>query len=390
MKSTFRGHYPPTESELTDLWDAGLVVLDTNALLNAFRYKPTARDEFLALLSDLGDRLWMPHHVGWEFHANRRKVATERADALRNIHSELDKAERVITGLITNLGNRFRYETEELTEFVSQRMEELRTEVTDATDQDGDDSGLDADHEQTFMRITELYKGKVGPAFLDAEMRAVEKEAEARYKEKIPPGYEDDDKEANRYGDYVIWRQILEKGEQSGLPVIFVTDDGKEDWLLREGGRTLGPRPELVEEYYVASGGKRLHLYSSPRFLDYARQHGKGVAAETVDEASKTLAAASPPKLPAASNSMGALEAVTRNYEELARSGNHALLRQYRQLLDLSKVGFPIQYGPTSLPAFLNAYEALVKTTPSSLGLLSAEELASRVAASGQEPSDER
>jgi hypothetical protein len=66
-----------------------------------------------------------------------------------------------------------------------------------------------------------------------------------------------------------------------------VTDDVKEDWWQRVNGETVGPRPELVEEYYERTDGQRIHFYTPRRFLEYAREQGESISDATVAEASR-------------------------------------------------------------------------------------------------------
>ncbi|MGW5918518.1 hypothetical protein ACWFPY_05970 [Nocardia fluminea] len=57
-KSTFRtefaGYYPPTDDDLRHFVTEGLVVLDTNAVLDLYRFTDTTREEYLAALALLG------------------------------------------------------------------------------------------------------------------------------------------------------------------------------------------------------------------------------------------------------------------------------------------------------------------------------------------------
>lgn len=76
-------------------------------------------------------------------------------------------------------------------------------------------------------------------------------EGPRQYRQRVPPGYADlKDKEGfNVFGDLVSWKQILEYAQSRSVNLIFLTDDQKEDWWLQVRGNTLGPRPELVEEF---------------------------------------------------------------------------------------------------------------------------------------------
>jgi NADPH:quinone reductase len=56
-----------TEDDYHALLTSGLVVLDTNALLNLYRYVAKTREDLIAVLTSLEGRLWIPHHVMLEF-----------------------------------------------------------------------------------------------------------------------------------------------------------------------------------------------------------------------------------------------------------------------------------------------------------------------------------
>lgn len=49
------------------VWKDGIIVFDTNVLLNLYRYSEEARDELLELMKSFQKRLWMPYQVGLEF-----------------------------------------------------------------------------------------------------------------------------------------------------------------------------------------------------------------------------------------------------------------------------------------------------------------------------------
>ena len=55
--------------------------------------------------------------------------------------------------------------------------------------------------------------------------------------------------ECKKYGDFIIWKQLIEHAIDTKKNVIFVTDDEKEDWWEEFNGKTIGPRPELSKEF---------------------------------------------------------------------------------------------------------------------------------------------
>ncbi|MFI5916087.1 PIN-like domain-containing protein [Dactylosporangium sp. NPDC051541] len=76
---------PPDRDRTARLLKEGLVVVDTNVLLDAYRYTQAARLELFSALKALGDRLWIPHQVALEFHRNRLTVIASHGDAYSEV-----------------------------------------------------------------------------------------------------------------------------------------------------------------------------------------------------------------------------------------------------------------------------------------------------------------
>ncbi|WP_204277464.1 PIN-like domain-containing protein, partial [Escherichia coli] len=64
-------------------------------------------------------------------------------------------------------------------------------------------------------------------------LAVLKKEGEDRYAKKIPPGYKDAKKDAgefDKYGDLIIWKDMIGKAKADKRPILFISDDAKEDW----------------------------------------------------------------------------------------------------------------------------------------------------------------
>lgn len=286
MKDVFRAYQPPTANELDGLWTEGIIVLDTNALLNVLRYSKSSRDQLLEVLGARAEQLWMPHQVGVEFYRNRFSIPAEQ-DALFGVaRSQLETGLEVVTESVErslarlnpaearairkNLKKQFRKVIENL-DVVA---EEHRHSVLDATEQSA-----------AVTRIEALFDGRVGKPFDQKRLAGIYKEADLRYAIRFPPGYMDIKKDSpGKYGDFVIWTQIKARGAETKLPLIFVTGDMKEDWWAGVTGPDPVARPELVDEYFVQSG-RRAVFYAVPDFLEEAKRRGAIVSDETLEEA---------------------------------------------------------------------------------------------------------
>ena len=126
----------------------------------------------------------------------------------------------------------------------------------------------------------------MGSPFDKKDHTAAADEARIRIKERRPPGYMDGDKDGSGpIGDYLVWAQILRESKDRKQDVLFVTSDDKEDWWRKDKDKkSLGPRPELVDELKLICG-KRLFMLPPDNLLSWAREVlGIDVSEESVQE----------------------------------------------------------------------------------------------------------
>ena len=143
------------------------------------------------------------------------------------------------------------------------------------------------------QRITEIFKNKVGSRFKNEVLKSIFVEGKDRYLSQIPPGYEDANKcnnekdligQQRRYGDLIMWKQIIEYAKDKNTSVILITEDNKKDWWLKEAGRTLSARPELIEEFSDQTGQEIL-IYRTEGFLYNAQEYlSEHVSTQIIDE----------------------------------------------------------------------------------------------------------
>ena len=136
-----------------------------------------------------------------------------------------------------------------------------------------------------------LFNEKVGETYSEEEMQNVLKEGKERYSRQLPPGFCDAGKEAeegdnNAYGDFVVWKQIMEYAGSRKSDIIYVTHDQKKDWWQIAKGRTVGPRIELRKEF-AEKTKQRFYMYSMESFLEYYSRHkGQTTDPDVLDEVS--------------------------------------------------------------------------------------------------------
>lgn len=149
--------------------------------------------------------------------------------------------------------------------------------------------GSSIESDPLLEKIAALYGDNVGDDFTEEEWQSVRSEGDRRYTSEIPPGYLDRRKEGDdKFGDLVIWKQVLLYAKQREKDIIFVTDDQKEDWWWKVDGKTIGPRPELRHEFQEETG-RFFYAYRAEQFAQQLRKiSGSRVSAEAVQEVRDT------------------------------------------------------------------------------------------------------
>ncbi|QFU23754.1 DUF4935 domain-containing protein [Shewanella eurypsychrophilus] len=318
MKNEFNGFYGLQEQEVKHLWENAHFVFDANVLLNLYRYQESTTKQLIDVIERFKDRVWVPYHVALEYQRNRLKVIASQHSKFSEVKKVVNSCTSTMQGELNKLQLSKRHSTITPDAFISdinaageKFLKELDTLEKEHFSVVGDD--------QIRIRLDTLLDGKVGPRPSSQEaIKSLEKEAETRFKNKVPPGYMDDKKDQSgepifsyadlsyqrKYSDYIVWAQVVEYAKESQLSdLIFITDDNKEDWWLKvkqNGEKTISPRPELKGEISQKSGVKRFHMYSSEGFLKQANEQlNAGVSEETIEEVRDVSTLASKISFPA-------------------------------------------------------------------------------------------
>ena len=303
MKNLFNGYYKLTKEELDSLWGNAIFVFDTNVLLNLYRYQSSTRDSLLAVIDRLTDRVWIPYHVGLEFQRNRLKVIAAQHKRYSEVQNIVSKS---ISGMQTELDrlqlkkHHSHINPDKLIENIDKIKSEFLKELGALEEKSISVTSVD----EIRNKIDSLFEGKIGtPPKEQQEIDDLFKEAEVRYKNAIPPGFKDSKKDEKnpdeftyggitykrKYGDLIVWKQIIHQAKTESLKdVIFITDDSKSDWWWKidsNGKKTIGVRPELIDELTREAGVERFYAYNTEGFLSYANEQlGAEVTEEAIEE----------------------------------------------------------------------------------------------------------
>ena len=271
----FDAYQTPSSNDYRALLTTGIVVLDTNVLLNLYRYNAQTRADLVAVLERLEDRLWVPHQVLVEFWRNRESALRDLEETGENTVETLKDHCQQSLGALRAWANRIALPAEHLGDLKGQ-LEQAFTAVTDAISglvaTESLTQSLDTNEDPVLRTLEPVLAGRVGAAMAPETHAAAMKEALRRIGDGLPPGYKDKNKTDERAaGDYLVWRQLLDEAERRRTDVLLVTGDVKDDWWRRERGQTRGPRLELVEELRRCAD-VRLFMLRPESLLIHARE----------------------------------------------------------------------------------------------------------------------
>lgn len=265
MRNKFKGFYTLTDKQISKIWETGFISLDTNVLFNLYRYSDDTRKELLQNIEKYSEKIWLPYHVAYEFHKNRISVISEQIKIYDETIKDFEKIEN---NIVKNL------KSPHLSKPIQEKFEKYVLEVKkDLEKRSKFYLGL-LKKDTILTKITKIFDKKIGDEWSKEEITKIEKEGEDRYKRKIPPGFKDNSKEENKFGDLLIWKELIKNSKDTNQPFIFLIDDVKEDWWVKTQGLTLAPRPELSQELYTIAK-QQFYMYTPDRFLEYSAVGGE-------------------------------------------------------------------------------------------------------------------
>ncbi|MDX2002367.1 MAG: PIN-like domain-containing protein [Chitinophagales bacterium] len=268
MKDLFHGHYRPTKEEFKNLWHQSTFAFDANIYLNLYRYSEATRTELLKVMTTLKEKSWLPYQAAEEYFRNRLTTTGGQS-------KEYDKVIGVIDELVANLGNKKRHPF--ISDLLYKELTDLVAKIKSEFEQNKNQLLKRIHNDEILEKISQLFQGKVGSRFHQEDIDRIYKEGKLRYEAEIPPGFKDGNKDASgnlyrKFGDLIIWKELIKYSKENNKSIIFITDDKKDDWWLEYSGQTIGPLPILIQEFKQETG-HAFYMYTADRFMEAAKEY---------------------------------------------------------------------------------------------------------------------
>ena len=184
----FEGYRTPKGDDYGRVLTHGLVVIDTNVLLNLYRYRPEARSDLLSVLAKLGDRLWVPHQVLVEFWRNRESAIRDPEDSAEETIEALDTHVNAAIKALRTWANRVAAPQERVTELIEelrQAFGSAKDVINESVDPDELNERRDTNRDALLQDLATLVNGRVGPPFGPEEHETAAAEGLRRLESRI-------------------------------------------------------------------------------------------------------------------------------------------------------------------------------------------------------------
>lgn len=282
------------QPDLKKLIEAGyIIVLDTNILLNVYRYSPQFSDFALNALKAVEGSVFLPRTVLLEYNKHRMQTFATMKNRITNASGNaiqvVENASNKLSGMCDQLESLQIPEIDLLRNKVDEAIADLKTEVQDFFDERcglgltahswGNTDLLDSLVEEI------VSNGQVMMPVTQENIYFWCEEGQKRYKEETPPGFMDAKNKdgVRKYSDLILWKEILRFAKSKNKDVIFVTDDVKRDWWERKPDNERVFHQKLMSEFNRT--GQRLKGVTSTEFYSSVASEYQIVKPDAVDVA---------------------------------------------------------------------------------------------------------
>lgn len=295
MLDQFKGFIGYSDDEIQELWANAIFVVDTNVLLNFYKY--TSKESTNSLMDILKhlkelDRLWIPHQVAVEYFFNYRNNMYKQQEGYNNLGKKLGELKKSAEKALRNVESEHPYINTDKFKFFIENMEQLNAELQEKMNIEIENL---PDSKMIQKDLLMLLDGITGEPYEQNMIDEIEKEGQERYNHNIPPGFEDKDNKEKvyrsfgdiryqqKYGDLILWNQMIDKANNKDNPVsiIFITEEKKKDWWeIDNHNRIIRPHPQLIQEFFNKTN-QNFYMYRTENFVKFVRKY---LGAELTDE----------------------------------------------------------------------------------------------------------
>jgi len=256
MRNMFKGFYTGNIKENNEIYKLNdtIFVFDTNVILDLYRNNPDTISAIKKSIEQIKDRIFLPYFTALEYQRRRLGVIDDQKHLISSTTSPVVEIITYSRKMLEKCANTKARHYEGLNRQVSELILKSNELLN---------SGLESMYETLQESIEELntkdvhrewidsiFAGKIGEKKDQDYIDDLDQECKKRYEEKTPPGFCDIEKTGKTdssflydgikyqraYGDFYIWKEILEySASKNAKNVFLITNDAKDDFIFKVG-----------------------------------------------------------------------------------------------------------------------------------------------------------
>lgn len=103
MKNKYSWCFPLPEDKIKEIWDEAILTVDSNVLLDLYRYHKTTREALIEAIKKFEGRLWLSHQAAEEFFRNRKKTIVSSVSSYDSAIKKIREMNEVVSGPLSDL-----------------------------------------------------------------------------------------------------------------------------------------------------------------------------------------------------------------------------------------------------------------------------------------------
>lgn len=217
-----------------------VIALDTNVLLNIYRYSPEFSEFALNCIRAVKNYIVLPATVRLEYGKHCRAEFAKMQGRVQNAGNETtDQIKRSKDKVLATCDRLERLQfpdVEDLRSSLSAKLDEVQTALENFFADRGSlnfvaHSWNNNDYVQALVSEWDQANA-IMQSPTQEDIYAWCEEGENRYKKDVPPGFKDAKNKdgVRKYSDLILWKELLRFAAKEKKHIVFVTDDVKADW----------------------------------------------------------------------------------------------------------------------------------------------------------------
>lgn len=269
-----------------------VIIMDTNVILNLYKFTPETISSLIDVFKENTEDFLILNQVYREYIRNIDKIREEEINRYLNLKEELCKKIDDTVGQVKKTFATYnKYLIPEVSDIQNELLQSL-SELQKANKQTLDKIGnnhkqqsqcISKENDIVLGFVEQVRENRIQKEFTTLELMKIYEEGEIRYKYKIAPGFTDKNKsekdksgkdkglsssEQRKYGDLVIWKEILRFIKGKKINLIFLQNERKSDWF--ESGKIAKVLLEEFEENTEL--GSQFFMMSFEKFIEEAQK----------------------------------------------------------------------------------------------------------------------